>query len=81
MKIRFTQSATARLDFAAGDELTVARLTPSHEVLLLSKRIDGTAVAVLVEDEEVADAPVGNREVAVMGRGRHRGHRSAPVSE
>jgi hypothetical protein len=82
MKIRFTQAATARLEFSAGDELTVRRLTPSHEALLLAKRIDGTAVARLVEDEEIADARPGESELAIKSpRGRHRGPRDTTVSE
>lgn len=83
MRIRFTRPTALRLEFAPGDEIVMA--TPTAEVrrLLEAQGFDGKPHAHVVNEdgEEVADQPVGDRELAVTGGSRRGGgQRSAPVS-
>lgn len=72
MKIRFVQSASSHVDFASGDELSVARVPEGIKRLLNNPRLDGKPVAILLDDEgeEVALADVAGDEKAVVGRVR-----------
>lgn len=79
MKIRFLKTATARLVFAPGDEITVARLTPELERVLQNVQIDGEKVARIVDEDETADVDQAADEVAVMGK-RRRVSRATVVS-
>lgn len=77
MRIRILQPVTAVADLNPGDELIVEKPSASVQSLLAARRMDGSAVAeVIGEDNERADAPVTTPERAV-GR---RGQRAAAVS-
>lgn len=60
MRIRFDHHATARLNFAPGDEVSMRTMSPELQAVLDSARIDGVKVAHLVDD--------GDEELAVMTR-------------
>ena len=83
MKIKFLNPANAHIQFDAGDEIHVSRLSPAIESLLASVRIDGQRVAQIIEDpesdEEIADS-VSDLELAVTGKSRTRGRRSSALS-
>lgn len=82
MKIRFDHPATARLDFKPGDEIAVRAITPELEALLRATRIDGAAVAHIVEDDpdEVTAIDTDAQEAAVLRRGKARGQRTESLS-
>ncbi len=79
MRIRFTQAATARLAFRAGDELVVSRLTPELQTLLSSQRLDGAHVAVCVDEDETAVAATERDEFAVPRQRRSSAKRSTSI--
>lgn len=81
MKIRFDHPATVRVEFQAGDELSVA--VPSTAVLaaISSTRLDGAKVAHVVPDsDEDAARDTSGDERAVIGRRRARSERPEAVS-
>lgn len=81
MRIRIDHPTFVRLNLSAGDELIIQKPTPEVETLLSSVRADGVHFARPINDDgsEIAVAP-SDEELAVTGRGRQRGQRSAVVS-
>lgn len=75
-RIRFTHASSLRVEFSAGDELSVTKLTPEVRQLLNARRIDGQAVCELVDGPaDEAHTPEDQHEHAAIrtGRGRRTG--------
>lgn len=72
MKIRIDRPTFVRLNLQAGDELSVARMTPELQTLLDSAGVDNNKHAHLVTDEDADELAVVGRdgETATTGRGR-----------
>lgn len=68
--IEFTAPSTARLQFAAGDRITVRTLTPELQTLLNGQRLDGSTVARVVRGGDEVAVTDETRETATIRHGR-----------
>lgn len=76
MRIKINHPVSVRLDLRPGDEVVIADPPEHLKTFLKTPQGNGSMLASVVDDEEIADVDRSDAELAVVGRQRR--HVSRP---